>query len=138
MLIQAEVRNQRNDHVAKVTSSGRTVALAIPTGASGSGSGVNGGELLCLSLATCYCNDLYREAADCGIAITSVDVEVTATFGGRGEAAREISYRVTLAGDADRDTLIALAKHTDTVAEIHNTLRLGMPVTLAGVEITES
>lgn len=93
--------------------------------------------MLCLALATCYCNDLYREATDRSIAIREVTVEATATFGGRGEAASEISYCVTLSGDADRGALIALAEHTDTVAEVHNTLRLGMPVTLTSVAIDE-
>jgi hypothetical protein len=33
----------------------------------GGGSSANGGELLCLALATCYCNDVYREAKKRGI-----------------------------------------------------------------------
>ncbi|HXD78813.1 MAG TPA: hypothetical protein VN616_13440 [Puia sp.] len=37
--------------------------LRLPTKSTGFGSGINGGELLLLSLATCRCNDIYREAA---------------------------------------------------------------------------
>jgi organic hydroperoxide reductase OsmC/OhrA len=44
------------------------------------GSSINGGELLFAALATCFCNDLYREAAQRGINVQDVDVEVTETF----------------------------------------------------------
>jgi hypothetical protein len=36
--------------------------LGIPAKAEGSSSSLNEGELLFLALATCYCNDIYREA----------------------------------------------------------------------------
>ena len=45
-----------------VRTSGATQVLAIRPKADGRGSAVNGGELLMLALATCFCNDLYREA----------------------------------------------------------------------------
>jgi OsmC-like protein len=47
----------------------------------GYGSGTNGGELLFLVLATCYSNDVYREARKRGIQVESVEVEVTGEFG---------------------------------------------------------
>jgi len=133
--IEARVQNQHQMHLARVTTNGRETTLPIPVAASGFGSGVNGGELLFLALATCYCNDLYREAAKQQITLTYVGVDVDGTFGGPGDPARDVSFRVELAGDADRDDLIALARHTDTVAEVQNTLRQGMPVTLVSVEV---
>jgi dienelactone hydrolase len=42
---------------------------------SGLGSSANGGELLFLVLATCYCNDVYREAAKRGIRAESAEVQ---------------------------------------------------------------
>ena len=138
MKIEASVQNQHHMHRAWVTTNGRETTLPIPSAPSGFGSGVNGGELLFLALATCYCNDLYREASSRHITLTAVDVKVTGHFGGPGEPARDITYRVALAGDADRDVLVALAQHTDAVAEVHNTLRLGMPVQLAGIEIVSA
>ena len=98
-------------------------------GRPGGGSALNGGELLCLALATCYCNDLYREAAQRGLALNGVRVEVIADFGAAGEPARHIEYHAQVDSDAHPTALEALLAHTDTVAEVHNTLRLGIPVT---------
>jgi uncharacterized OsmC-like protein len=94
----------------------------------GFGSSVNGGEFLMLALATCYCNDLYREAARLQIGIDSVEVEASADFEGIGLAAANIRYRakvVSLSSDAD---VARLLQETDAVAEIHNTLRTGVAV----------
>ena len=55
----------------------RELSLQIPTKQDGFGSSANGGELLFLALATCYCNDIYREASKRGIHVQLVDVEVS-------------------------------------------------------------
>ena len=68
MKISARVHNADRSHRATVTSAGVTQNLAIPAKASGPGAGVNGGNCL-LALATCYCNDIYREAARSGAAV---------------------------------------------------------------------
>ena len=81
-----------------------------------------------LALATCYCNDLYREAARLQINIDSVEVEASADFEGVGLAATNIRYSakvVSSSSDADVDRLL---RETDAVAEIHNTLRAGVAV----------
>ncbi|MGN6485457.1 MAG: OsmC family protein [Thermomicrobiales bacterium] len=135
MKITAQVQSQHQMHLARVATNGRETTLPIPVAASGFGSGVNGGELLFLALATCFCNDLYREAAKRQITLTHVGVDVDGTFDRPGEPARDVSFRVELAGEADRDDLIALVRHTDTVAEVQNTLRQGMPVTLASIDV---
>ncbi len=67
-------------------------SITIGSKLGGFGWSVNGGELLFLALATCYCNDLYREAAIRGITIHQVEVEVISEFGGRGEPASGVSY----------------------------------------------
>lgn len=135
MEIRARVSNRLNHHEVQVSTNGSARSLQIPPKEAGSGSSVNGGEVLALALATCYCNDLYREAAPRGVAIHSVEVEVSAVFGGAGEPAREISYRVVIAADAPEAEVRRLAEHTDAVAEIHNTLRLGIPVRLETVTV---
>jgi organic hydroperoxide reductase OsmC/OhrA len=106
----------------------------IPAKADGQGSSTNGGELLFLALATCYCNDIYREAKRRGIEVERVEVEVTGEFGGEGEAAWQIRYSASVDAKAPRDEVLALMRHTDTVAEIHNTLRGGAAVALAGCD----
>ena len=128
MEIRAVIRNADADHHATVSTDGRATVVAVP-GRPGGGSALNGGELLCLALATCYCNDLYREARQRGITLTSVVVEATAEFGGPGEPARRITYAAQVtAADATPADIEALLAHTDSVAEVHNTLRAGIVV----------
>jgi organic hydroperoxide reductase OsmC/OhrA len=130
MEITATVRNTAGMHEALVRTGTTTQPLAIAAKATGRGSAVNGGELLMLALATCYCNDLYREADRLGIAIDGVEVEASAEFAGVGLAARNIRYRATVSSAASADTIATLLRETDAVAEIHNTIRAGVPVTL--------
>jgi organic hydroperoxide reductase OsmC/OhrA len=130
MRIVARVANAQHAHTADVATDGVTKAVSIAPKASGLGSSVNGGELLFLALATCYCNDLYREAAARGIALQAVEVEVEGEFGGRGEPARGITYRARVKAAVPEGELAALLAETDRVAEIHNTVRHGCPVTL--------
>jgi hypothetical protein len=51
-----------------------------------------------------------------------------------GQAASRLSYRVVVRADAPEDAIRDLIRHTDTVAEVHNTLRLGIPVLLESFE----
>jgi uncharacterized OsmC-like protein len=94
------------------------------------GSSVNGGELLCLALATCFCNDIYREAKKKNISVTKVIVEASAEFSAAGEPGYNIQYKAKLEGDASDEELLELIRHTDKVAEIQNTLRSGVKVSL--------
>ena len=83
-----------------------------------------------LALATCYCNDLYREAARLGIPIDSVEVEASAEFPSIGLAATDIAYQAKVSSPASPDKIAELLRVTDAVAEVHNTVRAGVPVTL--------
>ena len=130
MKISAAVRNAEGAHQATVSTGGVAQELTIAAKANGAGSAVNGGELLMLALATCYCNDLYREAARLGIPIESVAVEATAQFPGVGLAATDIQYRADVVSTAATDVIADLLRQTDAVAEIHNTVRSGVAVTL--------
>jgi organic hydroperoxide reductase OsmC/OhrA len=130
MEISAIVKNSGAGHAASVRTDGTVQALAIPPKGTGQGSGVNGGEFLLLALATCYCNDLYREASRIGIGLTAVEVEATADFPGIGLAATNIRYRARVSSPADAAAVAELLRHTDAVAEVHNTVRSGVPVVL--------
>lgn len=134
MEIAASVESEAGAHHAAVSTDGRASTIAVG-GRPAGGSALNGGELLCLALATCYCNDLYREAALRGIVLNGVRVDVVAQFGAAGEPARHIEYHAQLRSDAPPTALEALLAHTDTVAEVHNTLRVGIPVTRVGTPI---
>ena len=69
---------------------------------------MNGGELLITALATCYCNDIYREAAKRKIDIESVKVEAEAEFAAEGEAAKAISYRARVKAGASEHEIRAV------------------------------
>ena len=130
MIISATVINEGKQHRTVVRTGNKDQQVAISAKAEGSGSSVNGGELLFLALATCYCNDIYREAKERGLQVSSVEVEVTGTFGSKGEPAENIRYRAAVKSNAGREQVLQLMRHTDSVAEIHNTLRRGTPVLL--------
>ena len=131
MRITATVRNQPGQHAVELrTGEQPAQALDVAAHASGQGSAVNGGQFLMLALATCYCNDLYREAKRLGIAIDAVEVEAEAEFPGIGLAATDIRYRATVHSSASEAEIERLLLETDAVAEVHNTLRGGAAVTL--------
>jgi len=135
MQISAEVKNEQGSHDVTLRTNQRAHSLTIPPKTEGSGSSANGGELLFLALATCYCNDIYREAAREGITVYSVQVEVTGEFDSvPGSVATNVVYNATVEADASEDAILALMRHTDTVAEIQNTLRQGMPVVLGEIK----
>lgn len=130
MKIAARVSDNSSGHRVEVETEDRKQSIAIAPKSVGRGSSINGGELLFAALATCFCNDLYREGAKCGIAVRDVRVEVTGTFGDAGEPARDIRYRVRVQADAPQATIEELIRITDSLAEIQNTLRAGCPVRL--------
>ena len=134
MKISARIENSHGTHHATVTTNGNARDIAIPGRDSGFGSSVNGGELLFLALATCYGNDIYREAAKRGIAVEAVEVEVDGTFGAEGEPATGVTYHARVVANASDAEIKALMAHTDKVAEIQSTLRAVTPVTLGQVE----
>lgn len=83
-----------------------------------------------LALATCYCNDLYREAARLGLPLEEVRVQAFAEFAGIGLAASNVRYGATGRSSAPPEAVAQLLRETDAVAEVHNTLRKGVPVQL--------
>ena len=81
-----------------------------------------------LALATCYCNDLYREAAKLGLHLEQVKVEASAEFPGIGLAATNITYHAEVSSPASEAEIVKLLRQTDLVAEVHNTVRAGVQV----------
>ncbi|HSF79984.1 MAG TPA: OsmC family protein [Anaerolineales bacterium] len=135
MKISAHVLNREGDHQIALKTGENTHSISIPPRPSGFGSSANGGELLFLALATCYCNDIYREAAKRGLQVELVEVEVEGEFGAEGEPARDVTYLAKVKAQANEAEIRDLMSHTDRVAEIQNTLRLGIPVTLRFIEV---
>lgn len=137
MQIAAKIRNSKGKHSIQVKTNDNTQSIAISPRLSGYGSSVNGGELLFLALATCYCNDIYREAVKRNITVERVEVEVDGEFGGEGEPAKNIRYRATVVANGSDEQTLDLMRETDKLAEIQNSLRKGIPVTFIPPSVTQ-
>jgi organic hydroperoxide reductase OsmC/OhrA len=130
VLIIARVKNGSASHEVMVATAGASKAISVAAKPSGQGSVVNGGEFLMLALATCYCNDIYREAARLKVEVTAVEVEASAEFGAVGLSAKNIRYRARVSSPAPEAEIANLLHETDAVAEVHNTIRSGANVSL--------
>lgn len=130
MKITATVRNSAQAHEVYVATNGAAQTLPVPAKSTGQGSAVNGGEFLMLALATCYCNDVYREAERLQIPVDAVYVEASADFPGRGLAATNIRYFARVTSPAPDHVIADLLRQTDAVAEVQSTVRNGAAVLL--------
>ena len=130
MEIAATVVHRAGEHQVTLRTDGAEHRLSVAAKPVGGGSATNGGEFLMLALATCYCNDLYREAARLGMRLDEVRVQASAEFAGIGLAARNVRYHASVKSNAPAADMARLLREPDAVAEVHNTLRQGVPVTL--------
>ncbi|HVO63484.1 MAG TPA: OsmC family protein [Terriglobales bacterium] len=129
-----EIRTFPDSSLAIGSAGPRTVTIDRAKEAGGMGLGFNGGELMLLAVGGCYSNDIFREAAKRGINVHYVDVNVTADWGGDPVRAKNVGFSVVVEADASEQDIIDLIHHTDSVAEIPNSLRLGTEVKLNGVK----
>lgn len=123
--MSATIRNSLEKNEVRVQTDGDSRVLTIPSRPDGYGSAVNGGELLLLSIATSFCNDLYREAGKRDIAVSEVEVTATCEFNTEGEPGVNFRYKVFVKSKASKEEVSDLIIHTDKIAEIHNTIRQG-------------
>src|SRR5512143_3511321 len=96
----ARIRNSKGEHHLEVSMGKHAAPIEIAPKPSGLGSSVSGGEMLMAALATCYCNDVYREASKMGIEVSSVEVECRAEFPAEGAAAADVSYSARIQAKA--------------------------------------
>src|SRR5688500_7708384 len=134
MKITAKLENSKDNHQVTLQTNDNVHSIVIPPKSTGYGSSANGGELLFLALATCYCNDIYREAAKRNVKVEHVEVEVDGDFGVEGELAKNVTYRAKVLAQGSEDEIRELMEFTDTVAEIQNILSVETPVVLAKIE----
>jgi uncharacterized OsmC-like protein len=137
MKITAKVENSKDNHQVTLRTNDNVHSIRIPPRSTGYGSSANGGELLFLALATCYCNDIYREAAKRNIKVEHVEVEVDGDFGAEGEPAKNVTYRARVTARASEQEMQDMMRFVDTVAEIQNTLRIETPVVLHETEVVK-
>ncbi len=126
-----EIRTVAGSSLAVGSSGPRTVTIDRAKEAGGLGLGFNGGELLLLAIGGCYSNDVYREAAKRGLRVQNVEVKVTADWAGEPVRAQNVCFSVSVEAEATAQEILELIHHTDSVAEIPNSLRLGTAVQLA-------
>ena len=100
-----------------------TLVTDRPSGAGGGGLGFNGGQLLYLSIAACWSNDLYREAATMGIELDGVDITVDGDFPARGSGSTPISLDLVIRSTAPEDRVRDLIAEVERVAEIPRAIR---------------
>ena len=130
MQISVNISSSQDRHRISVSSNGDEKSISIDPKITGFGSSVNGGEMLLLSLATCFCNDLYREAKKRSVQIDAVEIFCSGQFGGEGEPGSDFTYRAKVDSPASPEEIQALLRITDQMAEVHNTLRKGLAITL--------
>jgi uncharacterized OsmC-like protein len=114
-----------------------TLVTDRPSGAGGGGLGFNGGQLLYLSIAACWSNDLYREAATRGLPLDSVEITVDGDFPARGSGSTPITVDVVVRSAAPEERIRELIAEVERVAEIPRAIREGPPIEVrARVEAT--
>jgi len=112
-----------------------TLVTDRPTAAGGRGLGFNGGQLLYLSIAACWSNDLYREAATMGIELDGVEITVDGDFPARGSGSTPISVEVVVRSSAPEARVRDLIAEVERVAEIPRAIRDATAITVnASVE----
>lgn len=130
MKVSAIINSTHDIHHTAVETEGKRTTVSIAPKTTGPGSSVNGAELLCLSIATCFCNDLYREAAKRAIPVSGVAVTVSAEFGAEGEPGTNFQYNARVSSTASPADIEKLILDVDRIAEIHGTLRKGVRIEL--------
>ncbi len=115
-----------------------TNVLNVPPQHRGFGSSISGGEILFLAIATCYCNDIYREAKKLGIVVDNVEVDVDGDFMAAGEPATNVKCTIKVTAQAGEEEIRRLVEHTDAIAEIPMSLRKGTAVSLTQIETISS
>jgi organic hydroperoxide reductase OsmC/OhrA len=94
--------------------------------AGGRGLGFSGGELQALALGAGYCNQLWFSAAELGIEIEAIEVDVTLEAEGDRLTGATIRPRLTTAGGTD--AVARLLQHATEHSTISKSVAAGFPV----------
>ena len=116
-----------------------SVIVDRPEGtAGGMGLGFNGGQLLGLSIAGCFANDLHALARGRGVKLASVAIDVTVTFEGDPSLATGAQMNAWIETDDPAVDSARLVREAEQITTISNSLRRGFPVTItAGLSTAE-
>jgi uncharacterized OsmC-like protein len=113
-----------------------TLVVDRPAAAGGGGLGFNGGQLLYMSIAACWSNDLHREAATMGIELDGVEISVDGDFPARGSGSTPVTVEVVVRSRAPEEQVRALIAEVERVAEIPRAIREGPPIEVQARVVT--
>ncbi|GAA3516045.1 OsmC family protein [Aeromicrobium panaciterrae] len=129
MGIRAEFRTIPGTQAAEGRSGDSVVIADRPAGvAGGRGTGLNGGQLLALSIGGCLSNDVRYVAADQGVELDDVAVDVDLVVEDGRVTSADVAIRLTAAADVDVDAVVARAVEISTVLAA---VRSGFPVSVS-------
>ena len=127
-----QLRNIPDTQAAVGWAGSHTVVVDRPEGkAGGKGLGFNGGQLLGIAIGGCLCNDLRYVAAERGIRITTIAVDVSVTFEGDPLICSAASVDVSLTAEAPDAEIAALIERAREISAVSNSIQRGVPVTIA-------
>lgn len=130
MISSCTISNEFNQHSVTVTTDSHAKQLTIAPKPDGFGSSVNGAEFLLLAIATCFCNDIYREAKKRNLPVDGVKVIACCSFDAPGKPGTGFEYKAEVLSTASASDIEALIDYVNEIAEIHSTLRKGTDVKL--------
>jgi len=106
-----------------------SVLIDRPAAKGGADQGPMGGELLLLSLGGCFLSNLLAAAKARDIALSGVQVAITATTGGTPERVEAMHMRVR-SGFGDTDTMAKLVSIAEKGCLVTNTLRASVTLSV--------
>lgn len=130
MHITAQINSSINKVSTLIKKDNETKSFILPPREEGFGSSVNGGELLLLALATCYCHTIYRGAKEMNLDIGEITVSVTGDFSDDVPKMQDFSFSVQVRSSATGQQLQELVGYADLHATIPNLLRKGRQIRL--------
>ncbi|MFP9139126.1 OsmC family protein [Devosia sp. XGJD_8] len=125
-----EIRNVAGTEAALGWADGHTIVIDRPQGrAGGLGLGFNGAQLLGLTIGGCFANDLRYVAANAGLKIKDIGIEVEVTLQGEPLIATNAAMRVSVQMEDGSDAA-DLIRRTSEISMAMNSLNRGISVTL--------
>ena len=130
--MMVQLRSIPDTQAAIGWAEGHTIVVDRPDGkAGGRGMGFNGGQLLCLAIGGCFCNDLQYVAYDMGIRLASIEVDVTVDFEGTPLIATAAVMRVAVTAIDKGVDIGGVIRRASEISSVTNSIRRGVPVHIA-------
>jgi organic hydroperoxide reductase OsmC/OhrA len=126
MAIGAQFRTVPGTQTSAARVDGHVVVVDRPLGvAGGQGSGLNGGQLLAMAVGGCLSNDVRYVAAERGVEVEDVEVDVELEIEDARVTSATVSIRISGPADVDVPEIAARAIEVSTVLAA---VRTGFPV----------